>query len=286
MANRIFEYLLEEKITNFKNGFKNVSKNVFWNEETKKLTHPGEYGYYREIICKDFIRFLIPRRLNIDTGFLINTADTVSTQCDIIVFDGNSTPLIENNERQRFYPVETIAAIGEVKSVLTKTKLIEAINKLAEIKQMRDKTSSSVSFVRREHKGNYDPSNYQFDSIFSFIICEKLDFDISNICDLITESYDKKYKPHNKHNLILSIEDGLLTYNYFDSELKNNKCIPWPIFNTSLLKNLFLVQTENNDHIRYFASCLFQGTSSASILFPDTVNYMKPTHGGEFKIEQ
>jgi hypothetical protein len=277
MASKIFEALLEEKIEIFKNAFKSVSKNVFWNEELKKLSHPGEYGLYREIICKEFIRYLIPRRLNIDTGFLINTDNKVSTQCDLIVYDLNSTPLIEDSEKQKFYPVESVPAVGEVKSVLSKSKFIETINKLAKIKQMKE-TITSPTFVRREVEvGPFDTIYYNPDGLFTFIICDKLDFDISDICNLITASYNSSVGHHNKHNLILSIEDGLLTYYFFDSKTKRHRFLPYPIDMREKLKNAFVPsKPANNEHFKHFAHYMFFGISNSSILHPETANYLHP----------
>lgn len=286
MANRIFDALLEEKIDIFRNAFKNVSKKVYWNEDEKRLTHPGEYGYYREIVCKEFIRFLIPRRLNIDHGFLMNAEGKVSTQCDIIVFDSNSTPLIENNERQRFYPAETVVAVGEVKSKLSKNQYIETINKLAEIKVLRDKVSSP-SFVRRETAGEYDPVNYVYDNLFTFVICEKLDFDLSSLCAMTSGEYNPKFSHHHRHNVIFSIDDGILAYNFFDQDEKINKVLPYPVFAKQKLKNGYAVaKPDDNDHFKFLAQYLFMGTSSSSILFPDMAHYMMPIKGGELKLER
>src|ERR1700748_1622761 len=118
MSNKIFQSILDEKIEFFKFAFQQTSKNIFWDEAKKQLIHPGEYGMYREAVCKDLLRLFIPGRLDIGNGFLINDVGDISTQCDIIVYDKNATPLIENTERQRFYPVETVSSIGEIKSDL------------------------------------------------------------------------------------------------------------------------------------------------------------------------
>lgn len=286
MPNRIFDALLEEKIEIFKNAFKNVTKRVYWNEDEKKLTHPGEYGYYREIICKEFLRFLIPRRLNIDHGFLMNAYDQVSTQADIIVYDSNSTPLIENNERQRFYPIETVVAVGEVKSRLSKKGYIETINKLAQIKTLRDKVPLSKTFVRREEPGEYDPVSYRYDNLFSFIICEKLDFDLSQIGSLTHAHYDSKFSHNNKHNLIFSIDDGLIAYHYIDPEDSESRILPFPVHDGVNLKNVHvLASPDNNDHFKFLAQYIFMGTSSASILYPDMKHYMSELKGGKLTVQ-
>ena len=48
MSSKIFNALLDEKINLFINSFQSTSRNVFFDEESKKLRHPGEFGIYRE----------------------------------------------------------------------------------------------------------------------------------------------------------------------------------------------------------------------------------------------
>src|SRR5689334_11795896 len=104
----IFETLLTEQFERFKTAFSDTSRKLFYDQKSGTLIHPGEFGTYREGVAKDFLRFFIPDRLSIGQGFVINSYNDVSAQCDLIVFDRNSTPLVQASERQRFFPVETV----------------------------------------------------------------------------------------------------------------------------------------------------------------------------------
>ncbi len=84
MSNKVFDSLLKEKINHFKSAFSSTSKDIFYNEKTKRIYHAGEYGTYRETIVRDFLKFIIPRRLDISTGFLMTSMDDISTQCDVV----------------------------------------------------------------------------------------------------------------------------------------------------------------------------------------------------------
>ena len=137
MSNKIFEELFSEKIEIFKNSYTNISKNLFYDEVSNKIIHNGEYGTYREAVTREFLRPFIPNNLDISTGFLINTCDEVSTQCDIVIYEPKMTPLVQTSELQRFFPVESVASIGEIKSNLKKHELKAAINKLASNKSLR-----------------------------------------------------------------------------------------------------------------------------------------------------
>ena len=172
MPNRIFEEILLEEIETFKNSFSNVSKKMFHDPETNKLIHSGEFGMYREAIAKKFLRFFVPVRLEIDQGFLLNSINEVSTQCDIVIYDKNVTPLIRSNELQRFYPVETVCSVGEIKSILSFNDFKNALLKLATTKKMSEQINNP-SIIYRQFPGNFNPKECHFDLITTFIIWTK-----------------------------------------------------------------------------------------------------------------
>ena len=271
MNNNIFEKLLIEKIENFRRAFNYTAEDVFF-DENGKLIHPGEFGHYREETCKQFIRYITPSRLSIGQGFLINTYNEVSHQCDIVIYDALQTPLVESQFSQMFYTIESVAAVGEIKSVLSKQAFKETINKLATVKNMRERVKNPV-VLKRERGRDFDPSSYAYDQLFTFIICKKLDFDITDISTNINSFYDEGLDYRYRHNLILSVEDGLLAY-YDD----NKKTMMYPSVNNVNLKNRFVCPNENPDaHFKFFASYLFMGTSNATILYPEISDYMGST---------
>lgn len=175
-----------------------------------------------------------------------------------------------------FFPVETIAAVGEIKSVLSKTTLSEAIQKLAQVKVLREEGKHPV-IIKKDHDGNnYDPRNNPYDQIFTFIVCKKLSFNISNLSTEINKLYGDSTEYRHRHNLILSVEDGLLAY--CDN---NGKTMMYPVMGNTKLKNRFVEPGENQYvHLKQFASYLFMGTTSATILYPKLSDYMGTIAGG------
>lgn len=271
MSSKIFNALIEEKIDNFINTFQNTSRVVFFDEKTQKLIHSGEFGIYREKIVKDFLKFFIPQKFDIGNGFLISSNNEVSTQCDIIVYDKNITPLIQSNENQTFYPVETVVCVGEIKSILSKVDFIDAINKLARIKKIK----SNIEFpnIHKSNRETFNPYEILYDSIFTFIICERLDFKLDKIEDELESMYENNIDACHRHNLILSIEDGLLLYNLKTD--KHTMLFYAPIYKGKNTHK-FLKYNENKKyhHFKTFAMSLFDGISQATILFPNMVHYL------------
>ena len=93
MASEVFLALLREQVDVFRAAFSTTATEVFFDTATGRLRHTGEYGTFRESIVRDFLKFLVPRSLDMSTGFVITSTDLVSTQCDVVVFDSRSTPL-------------------------------------------------------------------------------------------------------------------------------------------------------------------------------------------------
>jgi hypothetical protein len=198
MSNKIFQAILERKIDNFIKSFVIDSRSIFYKDDI--LIHPGEYGKYRENTLKDLLKILIPTDFKINDGFVITAKDEVSTQCDIVIYNSSELPFL-NDGISQFYPIESVLAIGEVKSDLDKKRFKEALVKLARNKMLQD------SRLGTEKKRKY--SFKENDYLNTFLVCRKLTFNFDFNFDEIYGDIPCKYW----HNCILSIEEGLLAYN-------------------------------------------------------------------------
>lgn len=269
MSNEVFDSLFRERADVFRSAFSTVSTELFYDSVTKRLRHTGEYGMYRESIVRDFMKFIVPRGLDISTGFLITSMNDISTQCDVVIFDSRMTPLYQEGDRQRFFPIESVFCIGEVKSTLSKQQLTDALNKLAVVKSLGERVENP-SIIRKSPPGPFDPVNHPYDLFPSILICQKLNFDLANIENEIDGLYDSGVQHRHKHNMLLSVEDGLLSY--FD---QNSKNLPYPRLGGADLKHRFTCPSENGCiHLKLFASYMFMLTASKTLLYPEFSNYI------------
>lgn len=274
MSNDIFDALLREKSDLFKAAFSTVSTEVFYDPTTKRLRHAGEYGMFREAIVRDFLKFVVPRSLDMSTGFVITGMNDVSKQCDVIIFDSKMTPLYQEGDRQRFFPIESIFCMGEVKSTLSRSQLAEALNKLAAVKALGERICNP-SIIRKFPYGPFDPVNHAYDLAPSILICQKLQFDLSGIEGQLDDLYDSTVQHRHKHNLIFSIEDGL--FSYYDQNQIN---LPYPRLHNIDLKHRFLVPGTNAyAHFRVFASNMFMLTACKTLLYPEFSDYIGSNQG-------
>ncbi|MGN7740341.1 DUF6602 domain-containing protein [Pseudomonas sp. 22526] len=273
MASEVFNALLKERIDIFKSAFSSVSTEVFYDQITKRLRHTGEYGTFREAIVRDFLKFVVPRSLDLSTGFVITSMNDVSTQCDIVIFDSSMTPLYVEGDRQRFFPIESIFCIGEVKSTLGKSQFADALNKLAKIKILSERISHPT-IIRKGTPGPFDPLNNPNDLVPSILICQKLDFDISNLETEIDAMYDSSIEHRHKHNLILSIDDGVLAY------ASEGGFLPYSSLAGINLKHQLFRPTEGGVcHIRAFAMFVFMITASKTLFYPEISDYLGSLDG-------
>jgi hypothetical protein len=237
MSNHVFNAMYRERVDIFKAAFCSLSEELFYDPNLGRLRHSGEFGMYRESIVRDFLRFIIPARLRISNGFVITPMNDVSTQCDVVIFNPDLTPLFENSERQKFFPVEAVNCVAEIKSKLSKIELKTALNKLARIKALSERIKSPV--VRRKHNPvPFNPVDDPNDLMTTVLLCKKFDFDFTRIDKEIDSMYDPEVQPRHKHNLILSVEDGLLLY--WDRALS-----PIPSIEQRILESTFLFPAEN-----------------------------------------
>lgn len=275
MASDIFRALLLEQVDIFRAAFSTTATEVFLDKATGRLRHTGEYGMFRESVVRDFLKFVVPRSFDMSTGFVITSKGSVSTQCDVVIFDSRSTPLYVEGDRQRFFPIESIRSIGEVKSTLNRSELAAALNKLAKIKQLSDQVQSPAG-MGAQLMGPFNPVDNPFDLVPSFLICQRFNFDHSRLEEELDSMYEAGIEHRHKHNIILSIDDGVLCYSSAGGHL------PYPRLNKQDNRHRFVLPTDADRYVHFsaFTSFMFQTTSNRTALYPEISDYIGPTSGG------
>lgn len=200
MASKFFKTLISRQIDLFIGTFAEDS-NSFFKEENQRLIHPGEYGIYKERCFRTLLQSILEKEYAVSEGVVISSCDDhITTQCDVVVYDSSTMPLTDGG-LGKFFPVENTYAIGEIKSNLSKDKFEAALRKLAKAKKIMDDRKTRIDGVYSDI--------IHFDTIPTFLVCNKLQFDINKIdFEKVYSGIDRRYW----HNLILSLEDGEITY--------------------------------------------------------------------------
>lgn len=272
--NDIFIKLVKSKIEKFKIDFEFLTRQIFVDKDGQ-LIHPNEFGVYREKLIKSLIKPFLPARLDVGSGFIITSKDNRSTQCDIIIYDKEHTPVIENEE-QRFFPVECVAGVIEVKSNISKAELKEALIKLSNIKKLRNDIHSNVFVHRNINTGKTFSTKNISDQIATFLICESIDmsFTSNDFESFFGEIYTGVDKT-DLHNMILSIKNGC--FMYFDTKGNRPMYYPYYRYDSPLLKNAFLFSREQGykyEHILIFLNYFFMIIADVSLLSIEMTYYL------------
>lgn len=306
----VFKAIFKERVEIFINAFSLSSKKLFYNPEKKnRLHHPGEFGTYREKIVSNFLELFTPQRLKIENGFIIAPNKKVSKQIDLVVYGKADTPLIKSEEGQKFFPIESLALAGEVKSDLGKDMLKKELNNLVQIKKIRESIKGRsrvysltphLLHITTEHiqellspskpfpkspngeyflptsKYPYNPKIYPQDQIGTFLICNKLafDFDQEKIHELINNLYDENAEERHKVDFLLSIEDGFIGYYNKKSKIFS----PFPNYDETKKENYnkleFVLADKNHSHCKQFVQAYSQRIGLTSILNTEIGMYL------------
>jgi hypothetical protein len=132
------------------------------------VPHPGELGTGREAVVRQFLRAYLPSRFESSTGFAFDSHGTASQQLDIIIADASICPRFETAGGKRFYPCESIVAVGQVKSSLrTKREFREAMENLESVKSL-DRSAGGTAIDLRFGE-NLDPLHNHLHQVFTFL---------------------------------------------------------------------------------------------------------------------
>lgn len=280
--NNIFDKLVKSKIEKFISDYKTLSREIFVNKKGQPF-HPSEFGIYREKIVKSLIEPFLPARLAVGSGFIITNKGHISTQCDLIIYDKINTPNIENNDEQRFFPVECVVGVIEVKSKLNKTSLKKALQKLAKIKDLRNDIDINTSYVYKKYNDKtplFDTRGSVFNQMATFLICESVDMNFSQDIKTFFKDTYNGIDASLFHNLILSVYDGL--FMYYSEKDKLSIYYPYLNYNDNF-SNEFIEPkqiTYDKEHILTFVNFLSAAISNVSILNVDMTRYL-----GEFRLK-
>lgn len=103
----------------------------------KEIIHYPTSGQECEELLIKFLNDRLPRRFSATSGFVIDTEDKTSRQSDILIYDAENSPVYRASQKAQILPADSIAAVIEVKSNLTKKELQDAAQKIASVKSLK-----------------------------------------------------------------------------------------------------------------------------------------------------
>ena len=111
------------------------------------IPHPGEMGMLVEREFRSQLEEVLPEKIGVSHGFVVDSAGGVSKQMDIVLYDRMNTPRILASDGAQMFPVETTYACGEIKTKLDSPGLKDSFDKCLSYKTLERKAYYAESSV-------------------------------------------------------------------------------------------------------------------------------------------
>ncbi len=135
------------------------------------ISHRGLKGSANEDLFKDILTSFLPRRYSIGGGIIFDGKGRTSKQIDVIIYDSFYQPEIFTNNFTYLFPVDVVYCVIEIKTLLTKDFLNDAINNINSVKELTYLTPSGLEGSQYKFELNspygtvfaYKGSQYKFE---------------------------------------------------------------------------------------------------------------------------
>ena len=100
------------------------------------IPHSGEIGALIEQQFRSQLEEILPEKIGVSHGFVVDSTNGVSRQMDIILYDRLNTPRIFASDGAQMFPVEATYACGEIKTDLNSSELEDSFKKCLSYKKL------------------------------------------------------------------------------------------------------------------------------------------------------
>jgi hypothetical protein len=195
----------------------NLTVAQLFNDAAKKLRaefefirttnpHPGEKGAEAEKVVQDFLNHHLPQRFRATSGIIIDKANGLSPQTDVIIYDALTSPVYRYSEDMLMLPLDMVAAVMEVKSRLNKQDLEDGYKKIAACKRLK---KTPISAGDQQATGSALRSVATYGVIFGF----SSDTSLATLAQHV-ENLNGEYEPSAWPDLIVLLDSGTISYGW------------------------------------------------------------------------
>lgn len=120
---------------------------IDFEKKTNQLEHLGDRGVARENVLKDFLEQYLPKKYAISKGEIVDSEGNRSKQCDLIIYDHLSCPILYVSKDSQIFPAESVYAVIQVKSVLNTHEVESSINNIKSVKMLNRENGPIAGIV-------------------------------------------------------------------------------------------------------------------------------------------
>ena len=124
---------------------------------------------------------VLPEKIGVSHGFVIDSNDEISKQMDIVLYDKMNTPKIYIGDHVQIFPVESTYACGEVKTKLDSRGLEDVFRKCLSYKNLHRKAYYTPRGVIKSTVKLFEKESEHWESIFFCITYESTD--LKDLCE-------------------------------------------------------------------------------------------------------
>lgn len=117
--------------------------------------HPGEHGGVIENAVSELLKSVLPSSCAIGSGFVIDSEGGRSQQCDIVIYDTQSSFNLFGYWGRFLFPVESVHAVVEVKKTLDMRQVRDACQKIASVRRLKY-ISEPTPYFKNDGEGGLD----------------------------------------------------------------------------------------------------------------------------------
>ena len=150
------------------------------------IPHSGEKGMEIEKKIREALVRVLPEKIGVSHGFVIDSNDNSSNQMDIVLYDKMNAPKIYNGDNAQIFPIESTYACGEVKTKLDSRGLEDILKKCLSYKNLHRKAYYPPRGNITETFKIFGKESEHWESIFFCITYESTDLvELYKECNLI-----------------------------------------------------------------------------------------------------
>ena len=95
--------------------------------------HGGEKGLQRDSVLGQFLARHLPPSYGVSRGEVVAANGAISRQVDVVIYDALRSPLLQDSDVSRVFPAECVYTAIELKPVLNRSTLAEAVSNIASV---------------------------------------------------------------------------------------------------------------------------------------------------------
>jgi hypothetical protein len=177
-------------------------------EISAQIKHNGSKGTVRENNLRNFLaEGRLPYKYALGGGEIVGRVRDTSYQCDIIVYDKLNGVTLLYDESVQVFPIDSVYGIIEVKSALSKTEFLDALEKIKAFKAM-----APGGAVSQPVGGGFTlvhSRSVPFGAIFAYNLAGN---SLQSLLENLQE-WEKDVPPAQWPNYICVLEAGIIEHN-------------------------------------------------------------------------